>query len=299
MLESKRSRYLSMIAGAIAIMVVAGVVWKQAFGPQLGAMSGVTPDSPSSPSPASERVEERVASDVPAAQTQAPPAIAHPVEPVVQAGAATPQDLANAVKALVKQDTEASVLQLNDLPHRVVATVDNLARDKASWRLWPVSPAPGRFTVDESDGRSVISPQNHARYEPMISMLQSIDTVALANVYKRFYPLFQRAYEELGYSTHYFNDRSVRVIDVLLATPEPAGPIAVELPQINGPVQPARPWIMYRFSDPQLQSLTAGQKILLRMGVDNMRRVKAVLRALKAQIATAGPRSSETRPNKG
>ena len=52
------------------------------------------------------------------------------------------------------------------------------------------------------------------------------------------------------------------------------------LPPINGPVQPQRPWVLYEFDDPALQSLSAGQKMLLRMGPVNERRMKAKLSEL-------------------
>ena len=42
----------------------------------------------------------------------------------------------------------------------------------------------------------------------------------MAVVYERLYPLFQQAYEDLGYPGKYFNDRLVEVIDHLLQTPE-------------------------------------------------------------------------------
>jgi len=62
-------------------------------------------------------------------------------------------------------------------------------------------------------------------------------------VYLRFYPLFQQAYQDLGYPNGYFNDRLVKVIDVLLATP-----------QIAGPIELVRPKVMYAFADPTLES---------------------------------------------
>ena len=57
----------------------------------------------------------------------------------------------------------------------------------------------------------------------------------------------------------YFNDRLVEVIDQLLATPDVSEPLKVHLPQINGPVQSERPWVLYEFDDPALQSLLSPQ----------------------------------------
>jgi hypothetical protein len=89
------------------------------------------------------------------------------------------------------------------------------------------------------------------------------------------YPRLQRAWEELGYPDVYFNDRVVEVIDHLLATPEPSGPILLEQPKV-----------LYLFADRDLESRTAGQKLLLRMGPDHARVVKQKLREFRAQVAS-------------
>ena len=92
----------------------------------------------------------------------------------------------------------------------------------------------------------------------------------LAAVYIQFYPLFQQSYAELGYPSRYFNDRVFEVIDHLLSAPDVTGPIALTQPKV-----------LYEFADPQLQELSAGQKILVRMGPDNEAKVKAKLREIR------------------
>ena len=77
------------------------------------------------------------------------------------------------------------------------------------------------------------------------------------------------------------------MIDLLLATPEPSGPLRVRLPEIKGPLQPERPWVLYEFDDTALQALSSGQKTLLRMGPVNQRRLKAKLIELR-RLVTAG-----------
>ena len=47
-----------------------------------------------------------------------------------------------------------------------------------------------------------------------------------------------------------------------------------------------RPWVSYEFVDPKLESLSAGQKMLVRMGPVNERRMKAKLKELRALVAT-------------
>ena len=112
-----------------------------------------------------------------------------------------------------------------------------------------------------------------------------MDTARAVALYQRLYPLFQRAYEGLGYPGKYFNDRLVAVIDLLLDTPEPSGALKVELPAIHGPLKPTHPWVLYRFSDPALEGLSSGQKILLRVGRENEKRLKSKLAGIRKLIA--------------
>ena len=76
------------------------------------------------------------------------------------------------------------------------------------------------------------------------------------------------------------------MIDQLLATPDVSEPLKIRLPQINGPLQPERPWVLYEYEDPTLQSLSAGQKIMLRMGTVNERRMKSKLAEIRRLVAT-------------
>ena len=50
--------------------------------------------------------------------------------------------------------------------------------------------------------------------------MRAADTKQVARIYFHFYPLFQQAYENLGYPQKYFNDRLIEVIDDMLKAPE-------------------------------------------------------------------------------
>ena len=158
------------------------------------------------------------------------------------------------------------------------------------YRLWPVNPVPGRFSVELRDGATFIGADNGLRYTPYVLLLETVDLRQGVAVYSRIYPDLQRAYEDLGYPKGYLNDRLVHVIDELLATPEIDVPLEVRLPSIEGPLQPKRPWVLYEFVDPQLQSLTAGQKALLRMGSVNERRIKVRLSEIRRLVTAGGSR---------
>jgi hypothetical protein len=218
---------------------------------------------------------------------QHPIAVPDPAASAVSAVAAP--DVESALSGLFGRKSVQGVFQLDDFARRVVATVDNLGRTNAPARLWPVNPADGRFQTEQLGDAEVISADNGLRYTPYVLLLETVDLKQVASVYAKLYPAFQTAYEELGYPTRYFNDRVLEVFDQLIATPDFDAPVKVRLPVINGPLQPPRPWVLYEFEDPALQSLSAGQKIMLRTGPVNERRLKARLVELRRLLATATP----------
>lgn len=219
----------------------------------------------------------------------APPAIQHPIEPPPARPARPLPDLAEsdqyierALAELLGKKPVASMLALDGFARRFVATVDNLGNERAQTQLWPVNPMAGNFLTETRGETRVVAPRNDARYAAFVRLAQGVDVERAAGLYRRLYPLFQQAYEELGYPNKYFNDRVVEVIDHLIATPEVAGPVRVKLVEVEGGTRPGG---LYQFEDPALERLTAGQKILLRMGRENAEKLKARLRAVRPLIA--------------
>jgi hypothetical protein len=160
-----------------------------------------------------------------------------------------------------------------NIVRHIVVTVDNLARRKVAVELRPVKPTAGETVVASRADMSTLGEANFARYAPLAKVVQGTDVKALAVVYERLYPLFQRAYEDLGYPGKYFNDRLVEVIDQLLQTPEVPAPIAV-----------LQPKVFWEYADPNLENRPAGQKLLIRMGPQNARIIKTKLREFRAEI---------------
>lgn len=205
--------------------------------------------------------------------------------------------MAGVLASLAGPQPVQTLVRSDRFVRRFVATVDNLSRPRASAMLWPVHPTGERFTVQElaAEGGTAIAQANSARYGPAVALLQGLDAAELARSYRQHYPLFQQAYEELGYPQAYFNDRLVAVIDHLLQAPEPQAP-RVRLMPVRGQVPSLQPWVRYEFEDPQLEALSAGQKILVRIGPEHARLVKAKLRALRAEIATNAPAAGADAP---
>jgi hypothetical protein len=188
---------------------------------------------------------------VPAAPTQ------EPLPPLDQSDA----PVLNAFEGVVGTESVDQIIRPKDLVRNFVVSIDNLTTEKLAERVRPVKPTPGRFWVSGTEEAPVLDPANFERYKPMVQILGSMDTKTLVAMYTRYYPL-------------YFNDRLIEVIDHLLATPE-----------LEGPIKLAQPNVQYEFADPAIESRSAGQKALIRMGSENARTVKDKLRELRAELA--------------
>ena len=177
--------------------------------------------------------------------------------------------------------TVAEMLAERDLIARIVATVDNLPRDHVAERIRPVPGLGGAFDAEAiNNNEFTISGDSYRRYDVLVDLVASADLKELTAVYGRFYPLFQKAYVDLGYPNAYFNDRLVAVIDHLLTTPV-----------IEEPIKVVRPHVLYEFADMDVESLSSGKKLLIRMGSEHAARIKATLRELRQLIAEPNSRT--------
>jgi len=263
------------LATVLVLVAIGAYFWLQQAPPPLPPPVPVVSPPPIAPPPATLAPEPAVKFPVP------PPPGMTRLPPIEQADDFVKEQ----VTELFGARTVLADLQLDNFVRRVVATVDNLARPLAPPSRWPIHPTPGRFTVETVNGTSVIGAANAARYLPFVALVEAVDSERAVALYRELYPLFQSAYEYLGYPGKYFNDRLIAVIDLLLETPEPSGALPVEVPDIRGPLKPTRLWLLYRFSDPALEGLSSGQKILLRVGMDNRKRLRSKLVEIRKLIA--------------
>jgi hypothetical protein len=219
---------------------------------------------------------------------EAEPPIAHPLPAAADSGAALPAlnesdpVFLGAIGQLPGGNALRALLQPETLIRHIVATVDNLPRPHLAVEMRPVRATPGPLLTVGDDQQGTLDDRNAARYTTAIAALRALDLRSISGLYQHYYPLFQRAYEDLGYPHGYFNDRLVAVIDHLLATPQPPAPLAL-----------VRPKVFWEFADPELEARSTGQKLLLRMGRENGAIVRARLRELRALVVTA----SGTAPN--
>ena len=158
----------------------------------------------------------------------------------------------------------------------IVVTVDNLPRNKVAEQMRPLKSVGGEAVVATSGDTTVLTTENAARYAAVMKLVEGTDIKQAGALYIRYYPLFQQAYEDLGYPGQYFNDRLVEVIDHLLQTPDPHGPIQLKLGKV-----------FYEYADPALEARSAGQKLLMRMGPQNEVIIKGKLKELRTYVTTS------------
>ena len=169
-----------------------------------------------------------------------------------------------------------------NLIQKMVVTINSLTGEPVQLRQRPVPRVQGIFETTKTSTFHVISPVNSPRYDRHVAAFDAVGTSALVSLYFRYYPLFQEAYEEIGYEGQYFNDRVVAVIDHLLA-----------VPKVEEPIQLVRPKVVYLFADPELEKLSSGHKTLLRIGEEHRQTVLAKLTAIRAEIVSRTAEGSE------
>ena len=260
-----------IIWGAAAVVVMGAIaLFLYAHRDKLSATSTTTASAP---------VTQIEPESAPTVVTGAAP-IQHPVPVSSGPGSApTPaldqsdQTFHDALTALPGAQSLEKLLVPDNMIRHIVVTIDNLSKKKVAVSQRPLKPTGGAFMTSSSGDQLTINPQNYARYQPFMDVVKSVDVDRTVRLYFQFYPLFQSAFDDLGYQDAYFNDHLIALIDHLLQTPDVTGPVALTQPNV-----------MYLYADPALEALSPGQKTLIRMGPANEAVVKARLRELKTQL---------------
>lgn len=278
MANRRKSGGSGWVAAVIAVVVIVAMgAWVahramqagEGTGPAHAASAAAMPNAPA-PAPAASIRHPITQAAVPAFASTAPlPALDD-----------SDASVGSALHALGGDGLKGLLLPQGIVNH-IVATVDALPRHElGSSFILPLRTPRGAFLARETQGTLSTDTRNAERYAPYMAILQHADPQALVAWYVHSYPLFQQAWRELGYPKGYFNDRLIVAIDDMLAAPAPALPPALKLVQGR-----------YLYVDPALESLSVGQKLMLRLGPANEAAFKAKLRAVRA-LLTAQPPSN-------
>jgi hypothetical protein len=161
-----------------------------------------------------------------------------------------------------------SWLATDGLIRNFTVVVGNIADGRTPAKQLTVLKPKGPFrTRREADGLHV-DPAGYARYDDLANAVASIDAQAAARVYTTLKPRLDEAHRELGATDPF--DRTLEEAIVRLVTTPTA---------VDSRLEP-KGAEAFRYADPRLESMTDAQKLLLRMGPDNARKVQDKLKAI-------------------
>ena len=165
-----------------------------------------------------------------------------------------------------------SLLITEDIIRRFVVFTDNFAQGLLAYDHSPFIQPKVKFSIDEQlpnvDGQQNVwqwDSETSKRFDLYVDLLRSVDSSTLVKWYVDLKPLIDEAYSELGYEddfTYTLQDAITRVLDM-------------ELPK--SAMNVTRTSVMYKYDDPQLEALDDSDKLLLRIGKENLLIIKSVL----------------------
>ncbi|GIU33433.1 DUF3014 domain-containing protein [Shewanella schlegeliana] len=161
----------------------------------------------------------------------------------------------------------------DNLVRQFVVFIDNLAQGELARKVSPLKAPNNSFTVSEIANKTYINPDSYHRYDLYADFLASLNDEELAKTYKELTPLLSEAFVELGYNDISFDERMQQAIEVMLDAPIIEQPIELDGVSVN-----------YQFVDPKLEALPNAQKLMVRMGPENSRKVKSALRRLQKHL---------------
>ena len=219
-------------------------------------------------------VKAPISTEEPAAKQISPP-LEKPVSgkevPVISLPALRDSDewLRKKLKDLSSYPKLAEWLKVNDLIRRIAAAVDNIAHGMSPRAHLKFLTPNKSFTVVNKGEELYLNPQSYRRYDLVADAFASLDAKGAVRIFREVKPLFQEAYQELGYPNQDFQETLVQAIKELLGTPIVKGDIVV----VQGVTT-------YQMADENLEDLDDAQKDLLRMGPQNIRKVQNKLREM-------------------
>ena len=182
------------------------------------------------------------------------------------------------VQALSESPAVMAWLPTKGLIRNFTVVVTNTADGATPAKHLKVLRPPSPFRIVEHDGGSYVDPRSYDRYAGIADAIASLEPAGAARLYATLKPRIEEAHRDLGSPDQSFDRTLERAIGALLETPV-----------VDGPVRLKPKGIGYAYADERLESLTAAQKQLLRMGPRNVRIIQARLREIA--LALGMPRA--------
>ena len=284
--HSQQSKSTWLIVGILCLAIISGLAYFLYEGQGNTPVETVTQPSPK---PAAIEVIEPESSTLP--EDSQPVIVEEVVEPEIL-DPIEPEQEELSLPSLAESDDwireklpevtwRKELLKLvidDDMIRRFVVFTDNFARGNVVYEHSLLVVPTTKFSAQEitSDGQSKLMWDEGItqRFSLYVDLLRTLDSDTLVQWYFELKPLLDEAYAELGYPdtdfTFVLHDAITRVLDM-------------EIPK--EPIELVRPSVMYKFKDESLESLPDADKLLLRIGRDNLLVIKSVLLEINEKLA--------------
>jgi hypothetical protein len=183
--------------------------------------------------------------------------------------------------ALTTHPDFARWLATDDLIHQMASGIDRISRGQSPAGDLAVLRPTGDFDVARRSGAITIDTATFRRYDRLASLVDSLEARGVVEAYRTIHPRLDEAYRALGRTEGGIDDAVDAALQLLLDVPATSGTIVVV------PGKGAT----YAYRDAQQEQLQPIQKQLLRMGPENVRRIQARLRAIRAELAKSDNRA--------
>lgn len=271
--EYQRDKSRPVIFIIVAVAVIAGAVyWFLQRGKPEPEVTTLPPPAQVDVSERDEATETDEEMPVTSPTVDEPPSV--PVPPVKL----PPLDRSDAdVISFLLEASEGSFqswLIQEHLIRKFVRAVNALEEGKLVSQYRPFNDPEIPFKASNSSGETwQIDVMNFERYTPYLASLEQVGPERLVQIYERYYPLLEQAYEELGVKKGDFRQVTKRALTRITKAPMPPQDAAL-----------SRPSVTYRFSAADLEQRAPVEKLLFRMGPENAQRLKKLAEELLAQL---------------
>ena len=168
----------------------------------------------------------------------------------------------------------------DDMIRRFVVFTDNFSQGTLAYEHTPLISPNAKFTAIEAQTENGTKWQwdesSARRFSLYVDLLRSMDSEMLIQWYVELKPLIDQAYGELGYPDAEFTEVLHSAITKVLD---------MEIPKAQPEL--VRPSVMYKYKDESLESLDDAEKLLLRLGKENLLVIKSVLLEINEKLARA------------
>jgi len=183
------------------------------------------------------------------------------------------------------QDVALPWLAETELVRTAATILENASRGEVPRKFLQFLAPEGRFQVRRSGSRFLTDAQSYKRYTPFVDTLERLEPSRAADMFRTMEPLLSEAVGELGETGVSPRELAFDALD-----------IALETPRVDENAVLRRPKVVYTYADETLEGLKPLQKQLLRMGPENLQRIRLWLEDFGLALAGDTPVSDERAP---